>query len=145
MERDYNEIIYKINCLSSEIDSIYHQASLKLGVSDSVMIILYMIFEGDGECALNKIQKETGISKQTLNSSIRKLEKDGIIYLEQIDGKTKNVCFTDKGREFAKNNVIRLYNAECSSFDDWSDEEIELYLSLMKRHNHDLKVNFEKL
>ena len=36
------------------------------------------------------IVKATGLSKQTLNSAIRKLEKDGIIILEKMNEKSKN-------------------------------------------------------
>lgn len=35
------------------------------------------------------IVKATGLSKQTLNSAIRKLEKDGIIILEKMNEKSK--------------------------------------------------------
>ena len=34
--------VNQINCLNEEIDSLYHQAALKLGVSDCVLFVLYM-------------------------------------------------------------------------------------------------------
>lgn len=36
--------ICKINCLNEEIESLYHQASVKLGISDSVSFVLYMTY-----------------------------------------------------------------------------------------------------
>ena len=44
--------ISQINCLTEDIDSLYHQAALKLGVSDSVLFILYMIFIRGERCFL---------------------------------------------------------------------------------------------
>ena len=35
--------IHRINYLTSEMEALYHQASLKLGITDSVSIVLYTI------------------------------------------------------------------------------------------------------
>ena len=88
--------ISRINCLTEDIDSLYHQAALKLGVSDSVLFILYMIFIRGERCFLYDIYKLSGISKQTINSAIRKLEIEEIVYLEKHNGKSKIVCLTEK-------------------------------------------------
>ena len=87
MKINYKEMMYRINCLASDLDSLYHQAAQKLGVSDSVMFVLYLVYEKEGRCPLKDICKETSISKQTLNSAIRKLEGEDIIYLEQTGGR----------------------------------------------------------
>lgn len=145
MSQDYRELMYRMNCLASDLDAIYHQAAQKLGLSDSVMFILYLLDDHDGKCPLNDIRKATSISKQTLNSAIRKLEKDEMIYLEQIGGRAKIVCFTDKGMDYAKNTVRRLYNAERSVFADWNEEEANQYLYLMEKYNKDFREQIEKM
>ena len=76
--------VNQINCLNEEIDSLYHQAALKLGVSDSVLFVLYMLHTNDGKCLLYDIYKLSGISKQTVNSAIRKLENEETVYLENV-------------------------------------------------------------
>ena len=81
----------RYNHLLGEIDGAYHEASLKLGMSDSVSKILYTICNAGGSCLLNDICKQTGLSKQTVNSAIRNLEADEIIYLKAVNGKAKNV------------------------------------------------------
>lgn len=145
MEINYGEVIHRINCLASDMDVLYHQAAQKMRMSDSVMILLYMVHVGNGKCPLRDIQKETGIRKQTLNSALRKLEKDEIIYLEQTDGRAKTVCFTEKGASYAKLTVGRLIEAECSTFRDWTAEEIEQYLSLLERYNRGFRAQIEKM
>lgn len=47
--------VNQINCLNEEIDSLYHQAALKLGVSDCVLFVLYMLHTNDGKCLLYDI------------------------------------------------------------------------------------------
>lgn len=45
MNSDHRNEIHRINYLTSEMESLYHQASLKLGITDSVSIVLYTIFD----------------------------------------------------------------------------------------------------
>lgn len=145
MSINYSDKIYRVNCLASDLESLYHQAALKLGLSDSVMFVLYMIYENGGSSLLYDIRKETSISKQTLNSAIRKLESEDIIYLEQHGGKAKRVCLTDKGKNYVDQTVARLFKAECSAFNGWTEEEINLYLNFMERYNINFREQIEKL
>lgn len=137
--------ICKINCFNEEIESLYHQASVKLGVSDSVSFVLYMIYINKGKCLLYDIYKLSGISKQTINSAIRKLENEDIIYLEKYNGKSKIVYLTEKGKEYANQTAKKLYEAEFSAFQDWDNKELELYLKLMEKHRNSFKKQVEKL
>lgn len=139
------DMVYKVNCLSFDMDSLYHQAAVKLGMSDSVMYVLYLMYEQGGSCLLSYIRKATGISKQTLNSALRRLEKDNIIYLEQNAGRTKTVRLTEKGISYTDLTIGKLYKAECNAFKDWSDEEIKLYLRLMERYNNSLRSQISKI
>ena len=66
MKADCGEMMYRINCLAWELDSIYHQAALKMGMSDSVMFMMYIVYQGGGRCPLHDIRKNTGISLRLL-------------------------------------------------------------------------------
>lgn len=123
----------------SEIEAAYHQMSLKLGISDSAMIILYTICDTGDCCLLQDICRRSGISKQTINSAIRKLEAEGMIYLELIGAKNKNVCLTDKGKQLAQRTAIRMMEAENDIFASWKKEDVENYLALTERFLNSLK------
>lgn len=135
----------KINFLSSEIEALYHQASLKFGISDSVSIVLYTVYDAGESCLLSDIYKKSGISKQTVNSAIRGLEADDILYLEQYTGRAKRVVLTDKGRNFAKQTVAKIQEAEVRAFDTWSEEEIGTYIHLMEKYVHCFRKQIEKI
>ncbi len=137
--------IYQINCLTEEVDSLYHQAAVKLGVSDSVLFILYMLYVNREKCLLYDIYKLSGISKQTINSAIRKLEQEDIVYLQKHNGKSKLVCLTETGKNYAKQTAGKLLDAECKAFGSWSREELDLYLQLIKKHNAELQKQIENL
>ena len=82
---DKNPRIYAY--LSAEITSLYHKAAVKMGISDTVLNILYVLCEKEGQCLQSDIFRLTGISRQTINSAIRKLEKSELVYLEQREGR----------------------------------------------------------
>lgn len=145
MEHHILEKIYQINCLTEEVDSLYHQAAVKLGVSDSVLFILYMLYVNKEKCLLYDIYKLSGISKQTINSAIRKLEQEDIVYLQKHNGKSKLVCLTETGKNYAKQTAGRLLNAEYKAFENWSKEELDLYLRLIKKNNAELQKQIENL
>ncbi|MCD8100588.1 MAG: MarR family transcriptional regulator [Oscillospiraceae bacterium] len=137
--------IRKINYLMNEIDALYHQASLKLGVSDSVSLVLYIIHTEGGTCLLSDIYKQTGISRQTVNSAVRGLEKDGVLFLEQSTGRSKRVVLTDKGKSFVDNTVERLCQAERRAFAAWSEEEERICIALLEKYKDCFGAEVEKL
>ena len=137
--------INKINYLSTEIEALYHQASLKLGISDSVSIVLYTIYDEGGSCLLSDIYKKSGISKQTINSAVRGLEADKILYLVRYTGRAKRAVLTDKGKDFARQTVGKLFEAEVHAFDEWSEEEISVYIRLMEKYNHCFRKQIEEM
>lgn len=140
---DYTEKVNKINALSNDLDGVYHQASRRLGIPDSVLIVLYEIHVSGGSCPLNNISKNNGISKQTVNSAVRRLEGEGILRLAPYRGKAKRVTLTEKGREYAEATAGRLFAAECSAFRGWTQQEIDTYLALSERFNLALRDEIE--
>ncbi len=75
MKADCGEMMYRINCLAWELDSIYHQAALKNGhVGQRDVRDVYCI-SGQRQMFAARYKENTGISKQTLNSALRKLER----------------------------------------------------------------------
>ncbi|MCI8507859.1 MAG: MarR family transcriptional regulator [Lachnospiraceae bacterium] len=124
----------RYNHLINEIDAEYHAMSLKFGMSDSAMIILYTICEKGDSCLLQDICQTAGISKQTINSALRKLEADGILYLEPAGTKNKRVCLTVKGKQLAEHTALKMIETENDIFSSWSEEDVEKYLTLTERY-----------
>lgn len=123
----------RYNHLLGEIEATYHEMSLKLGLSDSAMIILYTICDEGESCPLSEICRRSGLSKQTVNSAIRKLETDGILYLEKAGIRSKTVCLTAAGKELAGRTALRLLNVENAILASWLRQDVEKYLELTER------------
>lgn len=135
----------KYTHLAGEINSLYHEAAVKMGVSDSVMNILYVICENGTRCFQSEISKLTGISRQTINSAIHKLEKDGIVYLEQGQGRNTIVCLTDKGKIFSAERVSPLFEIENKIWNEWTIEEQRQYIALTQKYRDGLKKYMNQL
>lgn len=142
---DRTERIRKINYLITETDALYHQAAQKLGLSDSVMLVLYHLYDNGGSCLLSEICRQSGISKQTINSAIRRLEQDKIICLKQHNKKSKQVLLTESGKVYAKETIARLFQAEASAYLTWSEEELSLYIRLMEKYAAAFRKQLETL
>ena len=84
--REYNRI-YK------EVNDIYRETAARFGLSNSAFDILYTICEvGDG-CLQRDVCDATFIPKQTVHSSIRKLEQEGYLTLSSGKGRSKQNYF----------------------------------------------------
>lgn len=145
MLKNSSKEIRRFNHLHSEIEAAYHDSSLKLGISDSVSIILYTLCNAGDRFPLSKICQNTGLSRQTVHSAIRSLERDGIVYLEAVDGKSKRVCLTEKGKQFAAETAFRLIEIENAIFESWPDSDVEKYLELTEKFLTSLREKVEQL
>ena len=98
----------RFNHLIGEIDALYHEAALNFGMPDSAMRVLYTVCVEGGSCPISEIIRQCGMSKQTLNSALRRLEEEGTIVLQADSGRRKRVCLTDRGKALAERTVRRL-------------------------------------
>lgn len=137
------DMISRINCLTGELDMLYHQAAKKLGVPDSILRILYAISGlGDG-CRPTDVCRLAGLSKQTVNSALRRLECENILKLEHRDGRCKQLRLTELGKQRVAESAGRLGDAERRATESFSEAEAAEYLRLMEKFNvafaHELK------
>lgn len=135
----------RYNRLLAEIDEVYHNIALSQGFSDSAMAILYALSDNNGQCRLPELIKLSGVNKQTVNSALRKLEKEDIVYLEPAGGKSKRVCLTEKGFATVHETVERILNVEKKIYSSWSREERELYVQLTERYLYQLREEIKEI
>jgi DNA-binding MarR family transcriptional regulator len=135
----------RYNYLTMETEAAYHNASVKLGLSDSISLILYTICNNDGTCLLGDICRLAGMRKQTLNSAIRKLEAEEVVYLKAADGKKKYVCLTEKGKILSEKTVLKIIEIENEILESWTEEEREIYVMLAEKYLKSFREKIKKL
>lgn len=134
------DIRHRLNKSYNELNGLYHDISMKLGLSDSESMVMYMLYDTKEPLTQSGIVKATGLSKQTLNSAIRKLEKEEIILLEKLNEKSKKIVMTDKGRIIIAQKIKPLVDMEDRVLDSWTEEDRLKYLELIEK----FKEQFEK-
>lgn len=128
-----SKVMKRYNYLFGEMEAIYHEMSLKVGLSDSAMRILYAVRDNGERCPLRNICRYSGLSKQTINSALRKMEAEGILYLEPAGLKNKNVCLTEAGKLLTARTAGRIYEIENDIMESWPKEDVQTYLELTER------------
>ena len=129
----------EFNRIFKEFNDIYHEVASRLGLSNSAFDIFYAI------CLQRDICKTTYIPKQTVNSSIRNLEREGYLTLVHGKGRNMHIYLTERGKDMLKNVIYPVIEVENDSFKGLADEESELLLRLLEKYNVELKHRFEKL
>ena len=83
---------HEYNAIESLIGCAYHEAALKMHLADSELCILYTLHTHGPGCLQSTLYKETGLTKTTVNSALKKLEKGGTLYLTPGPGRVKQDC-----------------------------------------------------
>ena len=135
----------RINYLITQTDEIYHTIALRLGLPDSELMVLYALTDSGGERPLSSLSQQTGLSKQTVNSVLRRLEADGSICLHMADGKSKIVCLTESGKALAARTAGWLLSAENDIYAGWPEEDLEAYLRLAEKYLIELREKTKEL
>lgn len=134
MDVHISKELRRYNYLLGETDRVYHEAAVRMGLSDSVMKILYSLCSEGDPCPLQTVVRQSGFSKQTINSALRGLEGAGAVRLEPGRGRGKNVCLTEKGRALAERTVVPLMRVEDEIYSSWSREDVLKNLELAERY-----------
>lgn len=140
-----NSQLRELNGVMGKINAAYHEAALKLGISDSVRDIFYVLCDRGSGCPQSVLYKETGMTRSTVNTAIRRLEKEGILYLTKGTGKNTCVILTEKGERVVNDTVGRLVAMEEAFFQRWTPQEQETLLRSNERYAEELRRSVQKL
>ncbi len=127
--------------LFKEQDYFYYQAAAKANLSEAAFWILFGICDQDKAWTQSDLCREFYYSKQTVNSAVKRLEKMGFIRLEadKGNGNRKILVLTENGEAYCQAEIVPLIEAEQDAFASFTEEEVEVLLSLMQRQLEALK------
>lgn len=148
MDTNIKEELSLLNKLYKEQQDIYHSYSSKIGIPETVFWILYCIYTFEQPCTQQDLCAEMLITKQTVNSAVKNLEKNGVLVLrkaEETSSKKKYLELTGKGLKFCRESIEPLLMAEEQAFTKMTDRERKSFLTLTKKQNDLLKEHVEHL
>lgn len=137
--------IKEYNLIYKELNDIYHDIALKTGLSDSAFDIFYTIAVMGNGCLQRDICQMTFLSKQTIHSSVQKLERNGYIYLKSGKGRSMHIFLTPAGEELITEKILPVIAIEQKSFEDITPKETEELLRLNRKYASKLRENVQLL
>lgn len=144
MDEQIKRQIDVINQHIKELNSLYHIAAVKSGVSDGEICVWSMLLTTDKEYSQQDLCELLFLPKQTINSIISGMKKKGYISLEHVPG-TKNrkvIRLSDNGRNYGQNNIMWIFEAEQHAMSDTDPHEISALTSMLEQYIHNLKKEF---
>lgn len=140
-----NSYLQEYNHLYKEMNNIYHEAARRLNLSDSALDILYAIYDMGDNCLQRDICKSSCLPKQTIHSSIRKLEQSGYLTLTPGKGRSMHIHLTASGQQLIKEKLLPLIRIENGAFEDMSTEERSQLLLLSQKYTKALQTRLSTL
>lgn len=119
--------------LQHQIDEYYHELAVKQRLSDSALLVLWALLELGEGCTQRDICGQFALSKQTVNSSVRKLAKEGILSLRPGTGREVRVYPTDLGRALIQEKIAPIKNAEEAASLTMGEEDLAAMLRLTRK------------
>ena len=116
------------------------------GLSDCAFFLMYSIREAKGKCTQKEICGQWTMSKQTVNSALKGLEKKGYISLRssETDSRSKYIALTDKGNQFARENIDLVFELEKLAFQKMSDGERTAMLESNRKYDELFRAEMKR-
>ncbi len=117
------------------IDSIYEDYARRMNISYTTLYILNLISQLD-DCTQKDICERGRLPKQTVNSVVTSLYKQGLVELRETpeDRRVKTVHLTDKGRDYTGRILPHVQQAEYEAMAGLTQEERNGLLLGMQRY-----------
>ena len=134
--------------LYNQQEGLYQKIIQNAGMAEIPYRILFAVCEGDRKWSQADICQEWNYAKQSVNTAIAKLVKQGYVVL--IPDKTaprnrKNIELTDKGEQFCDRWIRPVIAVEIKAFAALSEEERELSIFLREKRHKIIRENLKDL
>ncbi len=135
----------QINKIFKEMGDLYHGYAKEKKVSDSMLEILYTLRLEKEPMSQADICDKVFLPRQTINTTIKKLEIEQYIYLRYIESKKKKIIFlTPKGEAFCKQIADDLIEKEIRALHCFTKEEREMFIALYQKYGKNMEKVFKE-
>ncbi len=129
MPSDIQELQRAFDMNVKAIDEAYDRTAKRCHLSPSSFDILYTLFAyGDG-CTQKELCERCYDGKQTVNSAVHKMQRDGLLQISAGTGRNTHVHLTDAGRAYAARAIAPVLE----SFDEDERELLSRVIDVYTR------------
>ena len=130
----------------SQFEALYRSVASSFGISTCEMWIYYfLLIEQDG-VTQQTICNQMSYKKQTVNSAVAKLVREGMLTLTAMNenNKSKTLSLNPKGTEFANKTVNSLLDAELRAAQKFGKRKLDSLCMLRDEYLDILQSEFIK-
>lgn len=140
-------LLEQMNRQFNECNALYHELAVHYGVSDTVFWLLYSLYNSSEPQTQNRLCMEWNLPKQTMNSAVASMVKQGLLELEPAPGRYsgKLLHLTPAGRELAAKTAKPVYSAEQAALEQLGMAEAEYFVRLGQEHLNAIRTEFNKI
>lgn len=140
-------LLEQMNRQFNECNALYHELAVHYGVSDTVFWLLYSLYNSSEPQTQNRLCMEWNLPKQTMNSAVASMVKQGMLELEPAPGRYsgKLLHLTPAGRELAAKTAKPVYSAEQAALEQLGMAEAEHFVRLGQEHLNAIRTEFNKI
>ena len=126
-----------------ELDNLYSRFPKSCGLSEAEYWSLLLIYEGI--VTQSRISEQLFLSRQTLNSAFKQLQKKGLIRLEpyQDNLRSKRAFLTEAGKAFVEENVLRMHRVEERAWQHMSQEDQAVLTALTRKFSRCIRKELD--
>ena len=135
----------EFNRIDGQIESSYHEAAVKMHMADSEFWILYALVTNEPMISQTDLVQITGMGKTTVNSALKKMEREGLLSLQPGKGRNTCIALTERGGQLAERTVCRLVALENRIYESWSPEEQRMLVRLNQDYASKLAMLIKEL
>ncbi len=132
---EIRDLYQEFNRIWCEFDQLYRSIAVKMGMSDSAFQILMAIYDLGEGCTQSEVCGYCCLGKQTISSSVRKLQDAGLITLERRDHvRGLGIFLTAKGREEVAVRVAPVIEADINALTSVGLEKARLLVQISEKY-----------
>ena len=132
-----------INGMLSEISSIYEKLLSSKNVPEGVFIVMSSILDLGEVCLQKEISEISYLNKKTVNSTIKKLQKEDFIKLQAGKYPNMHIYLTDKGKEYMRENIIPIIEVESKALELMPANEFATLVKSYKKYIDNFREHVE--
>ena len=123
-----------INGMFSEISSIYEKLLSSKNVPEGVFIVLSSLLDLGEGCLQKEISEMSYLNKKTVNSTIKKLQKEEYIELKAGKYPNMHIYLTQKGKDYMRENIIPIIEVESKALELMPPKEFETLVESYRKY-----------
>ncbi len=134
-EATIRSLYREFNRICCEFDQLYRTVAMKMGMSDSAFQTLLAVYDLGEGCTQSEVCDYCCLGKQTIGSSVRKLQNVGLITLEKrVGSRGLGIFLTEEGREVVKERIAPIVEADVDALASVGPEKARLLVQISQEY-----------